>query len=131
MGFCQPIASLDIPVDEQGLPIVSECSKHDFIKMYNSPEVASAFEALYANENGVQEKFMDYWTVVASFFKDNKHVIGYDILNEPWPANLYHEIKYLLEPHLFDKEKLFPLAKKANDTIRKVDENKIIFFEPA
>lgn len=99
--------------------------------MYNSPEVASAFAALYANENGVQDKLMDYWTVVATFFKGNKHVIGYDVLNEPWPANLYHEIKYLLKPSLFDHEKLFPLAKKANDAIRKVDENKIIFFEPA
>lgn len=130
-GECEPIASYNIPIDEEGRPLTSECAKHDFIKMYNSPEVASAFAGLYANEDGLQDKLMAYWAVVSDYFKNNEYVIGYDVLNEPWPANIYHDINLILHPDTFDREKLFPLEQRAHETIRQHDDAKIIFFEPA
>jgi hypothetical protein len=33
--------------------------------MYTAPEVASAFAALYDNVDGIQDKMMDFWKVVA------------------------------------------------------------------
>jgi hypothetical protein len=39
--------------------------EQSFEVMYTSPEVASAFDALYQNKNGLFDKMMAYWTVVA------------------------------------------------------------------
>lgn len=58
--------------------------------MYTAPEVASAFAALYANEDGLRDKLMAFWSLISEFFEPNDNVIGYDILNEPWAANMYH-----------------------------------------
>ena len=78
--------------------------------MYTAPEVASAFASLYANEFGLQDKMFEYWKVVAAKFKGNPAVIGYDIFNEPWPANLYREPSLFYETEKFDRTKLFPFA---------------------
>ena len=82
--------------------------------MYTAPEVASAFASLYANEDGLLDKMFAFWSVVSEKFSQNPNVIGYDILNEPWPANIYKEESLFIEPTKFDKEKLFPLEQKAN-----------------
>ena len=53
---------------------------------------------------------MDFWSVVAERFSSNPNVVGYDIFNEPWPANIYHEESLMRHPRSFDETKLFPLA---------------------
>jgi len=37
----------------------------------------------------MQDKFMNFWEVMAQAFVKNQYVLGYDIFNEPWPANFY------------------------------------------
>jgi aryl-phospho-beta-D-glucosidase BglC (GH1 family) len=34
-------------------------------------------------------KFATYWKKVAAAFKGNKYVIAYELMNEPWPGNMY------------------------------------------
>lgn len=34
---------------------------------------------------------MGYWSVLAEKFSENSNVIGYDILNEPFAANMYKD----------------------------------------
>jgi aryl-phospho-beta-D-glucosidase BglC (GH1 family) len=53
---------------------------------------------------------MDFWKVVAKKFSDNPNVIGYDILNEPWAANMYHDASLFYDTKKFDRTKLFPLS---------------------
>lgn len=77
--------------------------------MYTAPEVASAFAGLYANEDGIRDKLMAFWSVVSEKFAANPHVIGYDILNEPWAANLYHNASLFTHPESFDRSVLFGL----------------------
>ena len=99
--------------------------------MYTAPEVASAFSALYTNQDGLMDKFMDFWSVVAERFAANDNVIGYDILNEPWAANLYHDKSLFLKPESFDRDLLYPMSVRANQVVREKDTEGIIFFEPA
>ena len=89
-GECVSLESYGMLEDDDGLPLISECQKHDFMDMYTAPEVASAFGALWANENGLQDKMMAFWSVVSEKFAATENVIGYDIFNEPWAANMYH-----------------------------------------
>ena len=123
--------SFNWPVDENDNPILSECSKVSFILLYTSPEVASAFGLFWDNHEGIQDKMMDFWKVVAEKFKDNPTVAGYDVMNEPWVANLFHDSMLFLDTQKFDREKLFPFSQKAHNAIRTVDDKKIIFFEPS
>lgn len=130
-GRCVSLKSYDMKTDEDGLPLVSECLKHSFEDMYTAPEVASAFDALYTNKDGLQDKMFAFWTEVATRFSTNPNIIGYDILNEPWPANMYKDASLFFEPSKFDKTILYPLSQKAHEVVRKVDDTKAIFFEGA
>lgn len=78
--------------------------------MYTAPEVASAFDALYQNKDGLLDKMFAFWTEVSARFKSNPNVIGYDILNEPWPANMYKDASLFFKPRKFDSDVLFPVA---------------------
>ncbi len=47
------------------------------------------FEKLYKNKKGWQDLFVGYWEKVASKFANNQWVLAYELLNEPFPGNLY------------------------------------------
>ena len=71
------------------------------------------------------------WDVVSAYFAGNNKLIGYDIFNEPWPGDIYTDIFLMVDQGRFDREYLYPLYQKVNAVIRKNDDYKIIFFEPA
>jgi len=130
-GKCIPIVDYPLRYDENGLPLVEDCHKQNFMDLYTAPEVSSSFQALYENKNGLLDKMMDFWTVVATRYRGNPNVIGYDILNEPWGANFYHDKSLFFDPSKFDRTILYPVSVRAHETVRKVDDEKAIFFEPA
>ena len=74
---------------------------------------------------------MNFWEVMAQAFVKNQYVLGYDIFNEPWPANFYENSQLLTDTKYFDKTVLFPMWQRAHEHVRKFDDNKIIFWEPA
>ena len=117
--------------DEKGLPVIEDCTKHSFEGYYTSPEVAAAFHGFYNNKNGVFDKFLNFWDLVSKRFTNNDYVIGYDLLNEPWPANLYYDPLLLIDTTKFDREILFPLTQKATRLTLKNAPEKLVFFEPA
>lgn len=54
-----------------------------------SPAVQTAFDNFWNNREaadgiGIQDHFINMWKHIASRYKENKTVIGYDILNEPF-----------------------------------------------
>ena len=116
---------------DDGLPLIEDCVKGSFEDYYTAPEVASAFAAFYNNENGIFDKFLNFWDVVSTRFANNDFVIGYDFFNEPWPANLYYDISLLLEPTKFDRTVLYPMTVKATNFLLDRAPNKLVFFEPA
>ena len=130
-GRCVPLSDYNMETDENGNPLITECQQHSFEDMYTAPEVASAFSALYTNKDGLLDKMWDFWTEVTKRFKDNPNVIGYDILNEPWPADMYYDASLFFKPRKFDSTILYPVAVQAHDVVRQVDDEKAIFFEGA
>lgn len=51
-GVCKAMSEYKYKVDEDGLPLKSECNKVLFIKYYGSKESMAIFEALYQNHHG-------------------------------------------------------------------------------
>lgn len=101
--------------DSNGDPVVTDCQKNNFALYYTSPESISAFQRLYENTDGLQDKFMAYWAQVADQYKFLEYVIGYDPINEPYPANYLEDPTIVLTPGRFDRKYLQPLYKNAYD----------------
>ena len=76
----------------------------------------SAFGALFTNMDGLQDKFINYWDHVSARFANNPFVVGYDPLNEPFPANPARD-PLLLAPGHHDKEYLAPMYSKIFEKI--------------
>ena len=58
--------------------------------MVVSPALICPFrQSLYDNEQGIQDHFAMFWGRVAQKFQDNKYVLGYELLNEPWAGDVY------------------------------------------
>lgn len=64
-GLCQSIRDYHFKQDKNGWPLVEECTKNFFAFYYPTTESMSAFDRLYKNVNGLQDKFLAYWDLVA------------------------------------------------------------------
>lgn len=69
-----------------------------------------------------------YWTVVAGTFKDQPGVLGYELMNEPWPGDVFSN-PLLFLPGIADKRNLAPFYEKLQGAVRSVDRERILFFE--
>lgn len=59
--------------------------------IYATYTVAESFEMLYTNKSNFTERWVNYWRKVATTFKDNPYVIGYELINEPFAGNFYKD----------------------------------------
>ena len=59
---------------------------------YATKESFQAFDALFSNKNGLQDKFISYWDHTSARFAKNPYVVGYDPLNEPLVGNPLHNV---------------------------------------
>ena len=67
------------------------------------------------------DKFAKMWVNVVSFFKSEKNVIGYDLINEPSGANAWKNPYDLIGPAVNNNKFLLPFYKKIAKAIRQVD----------
>ena len=96
IGACKSMNDFDLRYDSNGNPLVEDCVKNPFVGYYPTVESESAFKRLYVNIDGVQDAFIGYWNAVSAHFVNNPYVIGYDPLNEPFPANFYDDAGLIL-----------------------------------
>lgn len=96
-----------MPVDEGGAPKLDACLNREFftyvalqnatwdsiclefialhcVRYYFTAEVSHGFQCLYDNTDGLWDHLSNMWKTVAEYFKDQKNVLGYEIINEPW-----------------------------------------------
>jgi endoglycosylceramidase len=114
---------LDRPFNK--IPSREECNKHNWILYQMSTSLNKGYQYFYDNH----EKFVDFWKKVASEFKDDENCLGYEIINEPWPGDMY---KYpsLIDPHVAIKKNLMRIYKNVTEGIREIDNNHLILYEP-
>ena len=127
-GTCKTLSYFSFNFDENGLPLIDDCKKHSFIEYHFLAEFSSAYRQFYLNEANVQDKFVEFWKVVATKFKGNKYVIGYDFWNEPTPGGFLEDFRNII-PGRADIESILPLYRKLEAALREIDPNYILYFE--
>ena len=113
-------------------------SRHDFPWPWKSedsaphdiPEApAQNFGEIYHDKNGGRTAWAAAWQAFAERFNGNNHVLGYELMNEPWAGDVYHDPTLFL-PGVAGKKSLSPAYDQVAKAIRSVDNETTLFFEP-
>lgn len=99
-----------------------------------NPAEWHAWDAFWANASapdglGLQDHYAQTWQVVASQFAGNPAVIGYDIMNEPFPGTSW--LPTTLGSSFFSAQQLTPMYNQVAAAIRAVDATTPLYVEPA
>lgn len=111
----------DWAVDDGGIPIATGLP--DWSLNVLQPSLWHAWDGFWANRDGIADSWVAAWEVVAIRLADQPNVLGYDLLNEPWPGSGF------ASPGI-DKRVIQPLYERATDVIQSVDSDAIVFWEP-
>lgn len=79
---------------------------------------------------GLQERYAAAWKHVADRFRKRRRVLGYDLINEPWPGTQWPTCASLTGCPSFEQGFLAPMESKALDAIRGVDHTHLVWYEP-
>ncbi|HZP13621.1 MAG TPA: cellulase family glycosylhydrolase [Nevskiaceae bacterium] len=114
-------------VDDGGFPI------NDANKGFPGNEFASvalnrAFDNLWANGGNVWDRYRDAWIAVASRWKDQDYLLGYDLFNEPWPGTQWPTC-FEMDCTAFDQT-LQTFFEEILSGVRSVDAEHFAFIEP-
>jgi endoglycosylceramidase len=104
------------------------------LNYYLNPAQNHAWEAFWANADapdgvGLQNHYAQSWQAVASYFRDSADVIGYNIINEPWPG--FSWPLAIASGAFFGSQQLTPLYNQTIAAIRSVDPDTTVFISPA
>lgn len=100
-----------------------------------SPGLNRSFDNFWANAPGpggvgLQDRYAAAWAEVAEAFRRDDAVLGYDLLNEPWPGSDFATCANLEGCTAFDAGELAPMFRRSIEAIRGVDRKHIVFSEP-
>jgi endoglycosylceramidase len=90
---------------------------------YFSSQVGACFDNFWASDE-LQDQLADAWAAVAGRVCANESVIGFDLLNEPYPGGALGEMD-------FDQRVLYPFYQKLMGRIREVCPDRVFFIEPS
>ncbi len=101
-----------------------------------NPAIQAAFDSFWANEAGpggvgLQDRVAAMFGAIADAVRSNPGVIGYDLLNEPWPGTTWSAC--LTDPNgcpAQDASGLDPYGARIDAAIRARDPHHLVFAEP-
>ncbi|HEV3228744.1 MAG TPA: cellulase family glycosylhydrolase [Solirubrobacteraceae bacterium] len=122
----------DWAVNDDGLPAQPQLG---FPGNYlGQPATQRAFDNFWANTPGpggvgLQDRFAAAWAHVAARFQGNSAVLGYELLNEPWPGSTWQQCANPAGCPAFDAQ-LTAFVKRVTGAIRAVDNRTLVWYEP-
>jgi endoglycosylceramidase len=123
----------DWAVIDDGLPALPQLGfSNNYFLM---PALIRAFDHFWANDPGpggvgLQDRFAAAWRHVAERFRSVPGVMGYEILNEPWPGSAWPTCANNLGCPTFDNGPLAGLSRRVLAAIRSVDRRTMFWYEP-
>jgi endoglycosylceramidase len=118
-------------VQDDGLPN----PRHGFPGNYlTNPALQRAYDNFWANKPGpggigLQDRYAAAWAHVARRFRGNPSVLGYEIMNEPFPGSHATACVRPAGCPVKDRE-LTGLERTVDRAIRAVDTRTLVFYEP-
>jgi endoglycosylceramidase len=99
------------------------------------PALWRAFDHFWNNDataSGLrlQDAYAAAWRHVATYFRDDNAVMGYDLLNEPFPGSQWYSCLSPAGCPVFDKQYLAPFVTKVLKAVRSADSRHLVFYEP-
>jgi endoglycosylceramidase len=94
-------------------------------------EASQAYQALWTNYAGVGDAWAAMWAKVAKRFQNRTEILGFELINEPFAGDLYHDPQIMVpypDPHNADAKNLQPAYDRVNAAVRKVDPDVLLFF---
>jgi endoglycosylceramidase len=122
----------DWAVQDDGLPN----PKNGFPANYlTNPALQRAFDHFWNDDPGpggvgLVRRYADAWRHVARRFRSAPHILGYDILNEPWPGTVWQPCANPAGCPAFDTGPLAGMTRMATSAIRRVDHRHLVWQEP-
>ncbi len=100
------------------------------------PALSRAFDHFWENApdaagRPLQDSFAAMWKHIATRFRGEPGVLGYNILNEPWPGSDYPTCLSTAGCPLFDQGSLQPFTERVLSAIREADPSKLVWYAPA
>jgi endoglycosylceramidase len=93
------------------------------------PALQRAFDHFFADDGGLQERYAAAWAHVAARFRDAPNVVGYELLNEPWPGSAWQDC---INPTgcPANDGRLEAFDKRVLSAIRTADPRTLVWAEP-
>jgi len=113
-------------VIDDGLPALFDLG---FPGNYFTPWVSHTFDNFYDDRGGVWDPYRDAWKAVAAKWKDRPNLIGYELMNEPWPGIQWPTCLSPIGCPLVD-QRIEAMQRHMLAGIREVDPSTIVWFEP-
>ena len=109
---------------------------------YITYSIGAAAQRLYDNNRGILDRFGEFWKLIASRVMHLPNVLGYELINEPWLGDVplsFDELDPVVNPDnwdlwlpkVADRKNMAKMYEALHKYIREVDNESIIFFEPA
>jgi endoglycosylceramidase len=91
---------------------------------YLTPKVLTSLDRLWADKDGIQERYVAMFEMLAKRFKDQPAVIGFEPINEP-PPGYWGIIHY----YSWYQKQLFPFYERVARAVHSVDNRYLIFAD--
>lgn len=122
----------DWAVQDDGLPNPQNGFPTNYL---TNPALQAAFDHFWANDPGpggvgLTRRYAAAWRHVARRFRGAPGVLGYDLLNEPWPGTVWQPCVNPEGCPAFDTGPLAAMTRMATKAIRRVDRGHLVWQEP-
>ena len=117
LPFPQPVGA--DPYGSAPYPSREECLRLPFGAYYLSDAVSLTFERLYKNESGNLRDLELFWETTARRFAARPNVLGFELVNEPWPGDLWRSGAGRFDAARANRDVLMPLYDRLAAAVRR------------
>lgn len=128
LGFPVPLLWRPFERGADGFPTRQSCASltHGWTLNYVAYSTEVAAQAL-VKDPMILQAWGDFWAKTVSVLKGLDNVLGFELINEPFPGNGFLN-PLILDPYWGDRYRLETAYDHLNTMIRSVDEEALIFF---